>query len=56
MCLHNYIRDSKLSDQHFDTIENGSYAHEENLSHPFAPIDEGDMGAIRDAIAASVFP
>ena len=55
-CLHNFIRESKLSDQHFDMVESGSYAHEESLSHHHAPIDDGTMGSIRDAIATSVFP
>ena len=56
VCLHNFIRETKLSDQHFDLVENGSYAHEESLSHRFAPIDESTMGSIRDVIATSVSP
>ena len=28
----------------------------ESLSHHHAPIDDGTMGSIRDAIATSVFP
>ncbi|XP_044952571.1 protein ALP1-like [Hordeum vulgare subsp. vulgare] len=55
-CLHNYIRESKLPDEHFTMVENGSYVHEESASHQFAPYDEGNMGSVRDAIAASVFP
>ena len=57
MCLHNFIRDSKLYDGHFDTIERGSYIHEDSpyyvggnaLSSP----DSG-MGALRRRIAESL--
>ena len=55
-CLLNYIRERKLPDEHFSMVENGSYVHEESASHHFAPYDEGNVGSVRDAIAASVFP
>ena len=56
VCLHNYIRESKLSDQHFDMVENGSYTHKENLSHHFASNDNGNMGIIRNVISVCVNP
>ena len=59
MCLHNYIRDSKLSDQHFDMFESGGYVHEESASYPSAPLEDDDgtiMKALRNDIAKSVFP
>ena len=33
MCLHNFIRDSKLYDGHFNTIERGSYIHVDSASY-----------------------
>ena len=56
-CLHKYIRDSNLRDEHFDTFESGGYVEEESASHPsVAPVDDGSMGTVRDAIATSVVP
>ena len=58
MCLHNYIRDSNLRDQHFDMFDGGEYVHEQSASYPTAPEeDDGTyMKGFRDDIARSVFP
>lgn len=56
-CLHNYIRDSKLHDQHFDEVVRGGYVHEDGPTagaDAQAPTDDGTMATIRDAIAASL--
>ena len=58
MCLHNYIRESALRDEHFDIFERGEYV-QEDMPPPLgeynnAPIDDGTMGQTRDAIAASL--
>lgn len=58
-CFHNYIRDSKLHDQHFDEVERGGYVHEDGPTvgaDAQAPTDDGPMATIRDAIAASLVP
>ena len=57
MCLHNYIRESNLSDQHFDMFDSGAYVLEESASYPSAPLeDDGTyMKGVRDDIAKSVF-
>ena len=45
MCLHNYIRDSNLRDQHFDMFDGGGYVQEESASYPSAPPeDDGKIG------------
>ncbi|XP_003560952.2 protein ALP1-like [Brachypodium distachyon] len=56
MCLHNYIRDSKLRDEHFDRFERGAYVHEDGPTGVNALVgtDDGTMSAIRDGIAASL--
>jgi hypothetical protein len=33
MCLHNFIHDSKLYDDHFNTVERGGYVHEDSASY-----------------------
>ena len=59
MCLHNYIRDSKLRNEHFDMFDRGQYVQGDNPSTSAdvqAPVDDGTMGTIRDAIAVSIVP
>jgi hypothetical protein len=51
MCLHNFIRDSKLFDDHFDRVERAPYIHEESASfitigHASSSSD-AFMGALR---------
>ena len=59
MCLHNYIRDSKLHDEHFDKFDNDAYVQP---AQPFTganalpPEDDGTMNATREAIAVSLVP
>jgi hypothetical protein len=57
MCLHNYIRDSNLSDQHFDMFDAGGYVQKESASYPSAPPeDDGTyMKGIRDDIVRVCF-
>jgi hypothetical protein len=33
MCLHNFICDSKLYDDHLDRVERGAYLHEDSASY-----------------------
>ena len=57
MCLHNFIRDSKLYDSHFDTIERGSYIHEDSASYVGGNASSSSdtiMGALRQRIAESL--
>ena len=59
MCLHNFIRDSKLYDDHFDRVERGAYIHEDSASYTggdgSTSNDNGvAMNAIRMAIAESL--
>ena len=59
MCLHNYIRDSKLRDEHFDIFEQGRYMQGDERGtgeDAQAPVDDNTMGTIRDAIATSLVP
>jgi hypothetical protein len=57
MCLHNYICDNNLRDDHFDTFDSDGYVHVDSASHPsVAPVDEGTMDALCDAIAQSLVP
>ena len=59
MCLHNYIRDSNLHDEHFDKFDNDAYVHP---PQPFTgaialpPENDGTMAATREAIAVSLVP
>jgi hypothetical protein len=58
MCLHNFIRDSKLFDDHFDRFERAPYVHEESASfiataHASSSSD-AFMGALRQSIAESL--
>nr|XP_051230392.1 protein ALP1-like [Lolium perenne] len=57
MCLHNFIRDSKLYDDHFDRMERSSYIYEDSASfssgHASSSSD-GVMGALRQSIAESL--
>jgi hypothetical protein len=57
MCLHNFIRDSKLHDAHFDRIERASYIHEDSASftsgHTSSSAD-GAMAQLRKDIAESL--
>ncbi|KAM0868725.1 hypothetical protein ACQ4PT_041141 [Festuca glaucescens] len=59
MCLHNFIRDSKLYDDHFDRVERGAYLHEDSASYvggdSHAHDDNGGaMNALRMEIAQSL--
>ena len=57
MCLHNFIHESNLRDEHFDMFDSDGYVHVESASHPsVAPVDDGTMDAVRDAIAQSLVP
>jgi len=58
MCLHNYIHESNLSDQHFDMFDSGPYVLEESASYPSAPPeDDGNyMKGIRNDIVMSIYP
>ena len=57
MCLHNFIRDSKLCDQHFEQFERCAYVHEESASvtggaNPSS--SDSFMAALRQSIAESI--
>ena len=58
MCLHNFIRDSALQDDHFDMFENVDY-FQDNGPPPMgvnaAPVDDGTMGSTRDNIADALW-
>ncbi|CAM0910117.1 unnamed protein product [Alopecurus aequalis] len=57
MCLHNFIRDSKLYDQHFHNFERGPYVHEDSASFTrgTAPSSSDSvMGALRQSIAEAI--
>ncbi|KAK1665720.1 hypothetical protein QYE76_053879 [Lolium multiflorum] len=57
MCLHNFIRDSKLYDDHFDRMERSSYIYEDSASFPgghASSSSDGVMGALRQIIAKSL--
>jgi len=58
MCLHNFIRDSALQDEHFDMFENADY-FQDNGPAPMgvnaAPVDDGTMGNTRDNIADALW-
>ena len=51
MCLHNWIRDSKLRDEHFDKFDNDAYVQPPlpfTGANALPPEDDGTMNAIRD--------
>lgn len=52
MALHNFIRESGLPDDHFDNYED-EFPEESDDDEPIA-VDEFDMGAFRDSIAAAL--
>ena len=57
MCLHNFIRDSKLYDGHFDTIERGSYIHVDSASYVGGVASSSSdevMRGMRQSIAESL--
>jgi hypothetical protein len=57
MCLHNFIRDSKLYDDHFDRIERGTYLHVDSASFTGGPSSSSAdtvMAALRQTIAESL--
>jgi hypothetical protein len=59
MCLHNYIRDSKLRDEHFDKFDNDAYVQPPQPftgANALPPEDDGTMNATREAIAVSLVP
>jgi hypothetical protein len=52
MALHNFIRDSGIPDNHFDNYEDD---FTEDLNHDVSiGVDDFDMGAFRDSIAAAL--
>uniref|UniRef100_A0A0A8ZIA9 DDE Tnp4 domain-containing protein n=1 Tax=Arundo donax TaxID=35708 RepID=A0A0A8ZIA9_ARUDO len=57
MALHNFIRDSAIDDAHFDNISGDDDSTEDSqdtADDKNASIDESDMGAFRDSIAAAL--
>jgi hypothetical protein len=55
MVLHNFIRDSNLSDEDFDRLESDeTYADGDMRSSTSDAVDEEDMGQVRDAIAQAL--
>jgi hypothetical protein len=59
MCLCNFIRDSKLYDDHLDRVERGAYLHEDRASYiggdDLAHDDNGvAMNTLRIEIAESL--
>ena len=59
MWLHNWIRDSKLRDEHFDKFDNDAYVVPSlpfTRANALPPEDDGTMNATREAIAASLVP
>jgi hypothetical protein len=58
MCLHNFIRDSKLFDDHFDRFERAPYVHEESISFTATGhasfSSDAFMGALRQSIVESL--
>ncbi len=58
MCLHNFIRDSALQDEHFDMFENADYFQDNGsatMGVNVAPVDDGIMGNTRDNIADALW-
>lgn len=58
-CLHNWIRNNKLCDVHFDTFDNDVYVQSPLLftgANALPPEDDGNMTATCEAIAASLVP
>jgi hypothetical protein len=55
MALHNFIRDSNLSDEDFDRLESDeTYADGDMRSSTSDVVDEEDMGQVRDAITQAL--
>ena len=57
MCLHNFIRDSKLFDDHFDQFERCSYFHEDSASVTIGGSSssaDSAMATLRQSIAESL--
>jgi hypothetical protein len=55
MALHNFIRDSNLSDEDFDRLESDeTYADGDMRSSTGDVVDEEDMGQVRDAITQAL--
>jgi hypothetical protein len=55
MVLHNFIRDSNLSDEDFDRLESDeTYADGDMRSSTSDAVDEEDMGQVLDAIAQAL--
>jgi hypothetical protein len=55
MVLHNFIRDSNLSDEDFDRLESDeTYADGDMRSSTSDVVDEEDMRQVRDAIAQAL--
>jgi hypothetical protein len=56
MCLHNFIRDSKLFDDHFDQFERAPYVHEDSASFTSghtSSFADATMCVLRQTIAES---
>jgi hypothetical protein len=55
MALHNFIRDSNLSDVDFDSlVSDETYVDGDMGSIMSDAVDEVDMGVVRDAIAQAL--
>jgi hypothetical protein len=55
MVLHNFIRDSNLSDVHFDTLASDeTYVDGDMGASTSDVVDHEDMGGVRDAIAQAL--
>jgi hypothetical protein len=55
MALHNFIRDSNLSDVHFDTLASDeTYVDGDMGASTSDVVDHEDMGGVRDAIAQAL--
>jgi hypothetical protein len=55
MALHNFIRDSNLSDVHFDTLaSDDTYVDGDMGASTSDVVDHEDMGGVRDAIAQAL--
>jgi hypothetical protein len=55
MCLHKFIRDSKIFDDHFDQFECAPYVHEDSASFTNASSSaDATMCALRQTIAKSL--
>ena len=57
MCLHNFIRESNLYDDHFNRFEHGAYVHEDSASYTGGASpssSDSAMAALRQSIAQGI--